>query len=230
MSTHSYIAIICNRSRGSFCCTLLACQRRKKHWMISQSIIREARLFAHTSVLMQVKGEERQGGRLVFCDILHFLLLPALLVESQRADVYMQQVEAKVWDVLYLLDACFKSLHHQFHRQIIQLLSETAWIVSVCVHTSVIKERIKKYSGSRATDAVENHFSLSLLVKTSKNCADAYKLTMEVYGPSLLVYLTHRHLLYGRQWFNMNRSVNANQQILCGASFKIHSYPARYIL
>lgn len=59
MSTHSYIAIICNGSRGSFCCTLLACQRiKKKHWMISQSIIREARLFAHTSVLMQVKGEE----------------------------------------------------------------------------------------------------------------------------------------------------------------------------
>lgn len=29
-STHSYTAIICTRSRDSFCCTLLACQRIKK--------------------------------------------------------------------------------------------------------------------------------------------------------------------------------------------------------
>lgn len=140
--------------------------KKNTEWFLKASLGKPDCL--HTPLCWCKSRGKRQGGRLVFCDILHFLLLPALLVESQRADVCMQQVEAKVWDVLYLLDACFKSLHHQFHRQIIQLLSETAWIVSVCVHTSVIKERIKKYSGSRATDAVENHFSLSLLVKTSK--------------------------------------------------------------
>ncbi len=44
-------------------------------------------------------------------------------------------------------------------------------------------------------------------INKQKNCADAFKLTMDVYGPSLLVYLTHRYP-YGRH--NMNRSVNAN--------------------
>ncbi len=143
MSTHSYTAIICTRSRGSFCCTLLACQRIKKNteWFLKASLGKPDCL--HTPLCWCKSMGKRQGGKLVFCDILHFLLLPALLVETQRADVYMQQVEAEVWEVPavlhYLLDVCFKSLHHQFHSQTIQFLSETAWIVSV--HTSVIKER-----------------------------------------------------------------------------------------
>ncbi len=97
MSTHSYTAIICTRSRGSFCCTLLACQRiKKKHWMISQSIIREARLFAHTSVLMQVNGEETRRKA---CLLWHITFSPSPSIACWDTESWCLYAAGRGWGV-----------------------------------------------------------------------------------------------------------------------------------
>lgn len=136
MNTHT---IICTRGRDSFCCTLLACQSIKIR-MIFQGIIREARLFAHTSVLMQVKGEETRREA---CLLWHITFSPSPSIACWVIESWCLYAAGRGWGVrcAILAGACFRFLHHQFYSQITEFCWKPhEWFQSEC-HTSVIKER-----------------------------------------------------------------------------------------
>lgn len=83
--------------------------------MISQGIIREARLFAHSSVLMQVKGEETRREA---CLLWHIAFPPfsqhCLL--SHRELMFICSRSRLRCEMI-----CFRFLHQRFYRQIIQV-------------------------------------------------------------------------------------------------------------
>lgn len=62
MNTHLFVAIICTRGRGSFCCTLLACQSIKKQDDFSRHHQGSQIVCTHLCVDASQRGRDKEGG------------------------------------------------------------------------------------------------------------------------------------------------------------------------